>query len=189
MSHPKIGPRARDHASPPRRLPLAGRARRITLSPLSAGLAFLPVTVLIMASDLMAGRAISMLGTRRVAASGAVLVGLECLAMFGLLSAHVAALVPALVAAADRQRPRRRPVRLAAGWHGRHRRPPHSIRDRHRPYYRGRSAKLHRSIEPGFSWPTFTKACFLCSGSDCGVDPIARPNGQRSGLVIWSAGS
>jgi MFS transporter, DHA2 family, methylenomycin A resistance protein len=69
------------------------------LSPLSTGLAFVPVTVLIMASDLVAGRAISALGTRRVSVSGALLMGVGCLAMFGLLSAHVAALVATLVTA------------------------------------------------------------------------------------------
>ena len=69
------------------------------LSPLSAGLAFVPATVAIMASDFTAGRAIPVLGTRRVSASGALLMGVGCLAMFGLLSAHVAALMAALVAA------------------------------------------------------------------------------------------
>jgi MFS transporter, DHA2 family, methylenomycin A resistance protein len=68
------------------------------LSPLSAGLAFLPVTVLIMVSDVVAGRAIPALGTRRVAVAGALLMGAGCLAMTGLLSAHIAGLVPALVA-------------------------------------------------------------------------------------------
>lgn len=66
------------------------------LSPLSAGLAFVPATVAIMASDFIAGRAIPLLGTRWVSASGALLMGAGCLAMFGLLSAHVAALVAAL---------------------------------------------------------------------------------------------
>jgi MFS transporter, DHA2 family, methylenomycin A resistance protein len=73
--------------------------RHVGLSPLSTGLAFVPVTVLIMASDLIAGRVISVLGTRLVSVSGALLMGAGCLAMFGLLSAHAGALVPALVAA------------------------------------------------------------------------------------------
>lgn len=37
-------------------------------------------------------------GTRRIIACGALLMGVGCLAMFGLLSAHAAALVAALVA-------------------------------------------------------------------------------------------
>jgi MFS transporter, DHA2 family, methylenomycin A resistance protein len=69
------------------------------LPPFSAGLAFLPVTVLIMASDLIAGPAISMLGTRSVSVAGALAMGAGCLAMFAILSAHVPALVVALVAA------------------------------------------------------------------------------------------
>jgi DHA2 family methylenomycin A resistance protein-like MFS transporter len=69
------------------------------LSPLAAGLAFLPATVLIMASDLIAGRAISVVGTQRVSVGGALLMGAGCLAMFGILSAHLATLVAALVAA------------------------------------------------------------------------------------------
>jgi MFS transporter, DHA2 family, methylenomycin A resistance protein len=72
--------------------------RQEKLSPLSAGLAFLPVTVLIMVSDLGAGQAIPILGTRRVAVAGTLLMGAGCLAMSGLLAAHVTALVPALVA-------------------------------------------------------------------------------------------
>jgi MFS family permease len=73
--------------------------RHLGLSPLSAGLAFLPVTVLIMASDLIAGRVIAMLGTRSVSTAGALAMGAGCLAMFAILSAHVPALVAALVAA------------------------------------------------------------------------------------------
>jgi DHA2 family methylenomycin A resistance protein-like MFS transporter len=75
------------------------------LSPLMAGLAFVPATVAIMASDVAAGRAIPLFGTRRVSASGTVLMGAGCLAMFGLLSSrlsaptHVAVLVSALAAA------------------------------------------------------------------------------------------
>jgi MFS transporter, DHA2 family, methylenomycin A resistance protein len=69
------------------------------LSPLSAGLAFLPATAAIMASNVIAARAIPVLGTRRVIAGGALLMGTGCVAMVGLLSAHVAALVGALVAA------------------------------------------------------------------------------------------
>ncbi len=69
------------------------------LSPLSAGLVFLPATAAIMASNVIAARAIPVLGTRRVIAYGALLMGTGCLAMFGLLSALVAALVAAIVAA------------------------------------------------------------------------------------------
>jgi MFS transporter, DHA2 family, methylenomycin A resistance protein len=69
------------------------------LSPLSAGLAFLPVTVLIMVSDLAAGRAIPAFGARRVGTVGALLMGAGCLAMAGVLSARVTVLIPALVAA------------------------------------------------------------------------------------------
>jgi MFS transporter, DHA2 family, methylenomycin A resistance protein len=72
--------------------------RHLGLSPFSAGLAFLPVTVLIMASDLIAGRAIAVLGTRSVSIAGALAMGAGCLAMFAILSAHVPALVAALVA-------------------------------------------------------------------------------------------
>jgi MFS transporter, DHA2 family, methylenomycin A resistance protein len=68
-------------------------------SPLATGLAFLPVTALIMASDLAAGRAIPRFGTRRVGLAGGLLMGAGCLAMFGLLSVHLAALVATLVAA------------------------------------------------------------------------------------------
>jgi MFS transporter, DHA2 family, methylenomycin A resistance protein len=69
------------------------------LSPLSTGLAFLPATVLIMASDLIAGRIIPVWGTRRVGVSGALLMGLGCLVMLAGLSARVTALVAVLVAA------------------------------------------------------------------------------------------
>jgi MFS transporter, DHA2 family, methylenomycin A resistance protein len=69
------------------------------LSPLATGLAFLPVTVLIMASDLAAGRAIGRLGTRRVGAAGALFMGAGCLGMFVILSVRPAALVAGLVAA------------------------------------------------------------------------------------------
>jgi MFS transporter, DHA2 family, methylenomycin A resistance protein len=69
------------------------------LSPLSAGLAFLPVTVFIMVSDLAAGRAIPAFGARRVGTVGALLMGAGCLGMVGALLARVAALIPALVAA------------------------------------------------------------------------------------------
>jgi MFS transporter, DHA2 family, methylenomycin A resistance protein len=69
------------------------------LPPLSAGLAFLPVTVVIMVSDLAAGRVIPALGTRLVGTAGAVSMGAGCLAMAGVLSARVTSLVPALVAA------------------------------------------------------------------------------------------
>jgi MFS transporter, DHA2 family, methylenomycin A resistance protein len=73
--------------------------RHLGLSPFSTGLAFLPVTVLIMASDLIAGRAISVLGTRTVSTTGALAMGAGCVAMFAILSVHVPALVAALVAA------------------------------------------------------------------------------------------
>jgi MFS transporter, DHA2 family, methylenomycin A resistance protein len=66
------------------------------LSPLSAGLAFLPATGAIMASNVIAARAIRVLGTRQVIAVGALAMGLGCLAMSSLLAANVAALVAAL---------------------------------------------------------------------------------------------
>jgi MFS transporter, DHA2 family, methylenomycin A resistance protein len=68
------------------------------LSPLSAGLAFLPVTVLIMVSDLAAGRVIPAFGASRVGTAGALFMGAGCLAMLSVLLAHVSALIPALVA-------------------------------------------------------------------------------------------
>jgi MFS transporter, DHA2 family, methylenomycin A resistance protein len=69
------------------------------LSPLAAGLAFLPATAAIMASNVIAARGMPVFGARRVIACGAMLMGAGCLAMFCLLSAHAAALVGALVAA------------------------------------------------------------------------------------------
>jgi MFS transporter, DHA2 family, methylenomycin A resistance protein len=66
------------------------------LSPLSAGLAFLPATSAIMASNVIAARAIRVLGTRRVIAVGALAMGLGCLVMHGLVAAPLAALVVAL---------------------------------------------------------------------------------------------
>jgi MFS transporter, DHA2 family, methylenomycin A resistance protein len=72
--------------------------RQQGLSPLSTGLAFLPVTVLIVVSNLVAGRAIPIRGTRPVAAAGALFMGAGCLAMLGLLAARVTPLVPTLVA-------------------------------------------------------------------------------------------
>jgi len=48
---------------------------------------------------LVLAAAIPVFGTRRVSASGALLMGVGCLAMVGLLSTHVAALVVALVVA------------------------------------------------------------------------------------------
>jgi MFS transporter, DHA2 family, methylenomycin A resistance protein len=69
------------------------------LSPLSTGLAFLPATLVIMASDLIAGRTIAVLGTRRVSVGGALVMGAGCLAMFIVLSVRTSALVAALVAA------------------------------------------------------------------------------------------
>jgi MFS transporter, DHA2 family, methylenomycin A resistance protein len=72
--------------------------RQQGLSPLSTGLAFLPVTVLIVVSNLVAGRVIPVRGTRPVAAAGALFMGAGCLAMLGLLAARVTPLVPTLVA-------------------------------------------------------------------------------------------
>jgi MFS transporter, DHA2 family, methylenomycin A resistance protein len=69
------------------------------LSPLAAGVAFLPATAAIMVSNLAAARAIPKLGARKVIARGAALMGAGCAAMVILLSAHVAALVAVLVAA------------------------------------------------------------------------------------------
>ena len=69
------------------------------LSPLSTGLAFLPVTLVIMASDVIAGRTTAALGARRVSVGGALVMGAGCLAMFALLAAHASALVATLVAA------------------------------------------------------------------------------------------
>jgi len=59
------------------------------LSPLSAGLAFLPATAAIMASNVIAARAISALGARRVIAAGALAMGLGCLGMYGLVASLV----------------------------------------------------------------------------------------------------
>jgi MFS transporter, DHA2 family, methylenomycin A resistance protein len=69
------------------------------LSPLSAGLAFLPVTVLIMASDLAAGRAIGRFGGQRVGAVGVLFMAMGCLGMFLILSVHLVTPVAALVTA------------------------------------------------------------------------------------------
>jgi DHA2 family methylenomycin A resistance protein-like MFS transporter len=68
------------------------------LSPLATGLAFLPVTVLIVLSNLVAGRILPARGTRAVAWAGALLMGAGCLAMLGLLAARAGPLVPALIA-------------------------------------------------------------------------------------------
>jgi DHA2 family methylenomycin A resistance protein-like MFS transporter len=68
------------------------------LSPLAAGLAFLPVTVLIVVSNLVAGRILPARGTRAVAWAGALLMGAGCLVMLGLLAARADPLVPALIA-------------------------------------------------------------------------------------------
>ena len=59
--------------------------RQQGLSPLATGLAFLPVTVLIVVSNLVAGRILPARGTRAVAWAGALLMGAGCLAMLGLL--------------------------------------------------------------------------------------------------------
>ena len=72
--------------------------RQQGLSPLATGLAFLPVTVLIVVSNLVAGRILPARGTRAVAWAGALLMGAGCLAMLGLLAARVDLLVPALIA-------------------------------------------------------------------------------------------
>jgi len=72
--------------------------RQQGLSPLATGLAFLPVTVLIVVSNLVAGRILPARGTRAVAWAGALLMGAGCLAMLGLLTARAGPLVPALIA-------------------------------------------------------------------------------------------
>jgi len=72
--------------------------RQQGLSPLATGLAFLPVTVLIVVSNLVAGRILPARGTRAVAWAGALLLGAGCLAMLGLLAVRVCPLVPALIA-------------------------------------------------------------------------------------------
>ena len=72
--------------------------RQQGLSPLATGLAFLPVTVLIVVSNLVAGRILPARGTRAVAWAGALLMGAGCLAMLGLLAARADPLVPALIA-------------------------------------------------------------------------------------------
>ena len=68
------------------------------LSPLATGLAFLPVTVLIVVSNLVAGRILPARGTRAVAWAGALLMGAGCLVMLGLVAAQADPLVPALIA-------------------------------------------------------------------------------------------
>ena len=72
--------------------------RRQGLSPLATGLAFLPVTIVIVLSNLIAGRTLPTRGTRAVAWAGALLMGVGCLAMLGLLAARADPLVPALIA-------------------------------------------------------------------------------------------
>ena len=72
--------------------------RQQGLSPLATGLAFLPVTVLIVVSNLVAGRILPARGTRAVDWAGALLMGAGCLAMLGLLAARADPLVPALIA-------------------------------------------------------------------------------------------
>ncbi len=72
--------------------------RQQGLSPLATGLAFLPVTVLIVVSNLVAGRILPARGTRAVERAGALLMGAGCLAMLGLLAARADPLVPALIA-------------------------------------------------------------------------------------------
>jgi DHA2 family methylenomycin A resistance protein-like MFS transporter len=68
------------------------------LSPLATGLAFLPVTVLIVVSNLVAGRLLPSRGTRAVTWTGALLMGAGCLAMLGLVAARADPLVPTLIA-------------------------------------------------------------------------------------------
>ena len=72
--------------------------RQQGLSPLATGLAFLPVTVLIVVSNLVAGRILPARGTRAVAWAGALLMGAGCLALLALLGARVGPLVPTLIA-------------------------------------------------------------------------------------------
>jgi MFS transporter, DHA2 family, methylenomycin A resistance protein len=69
------------------------------LSPLAAGLAFLPATAAIMASNIVAARNIPKLGFRKLIADGAALMAAGCATMFVLLSVHVVPLVATLVAA------------------------------------------------------------------------------------------
>jgi DHA2 family methylenomycin A resistance protein-like MFS transporter len=68
------------------------------LSPLATGLAFLPVTVLIVLSNLFAGRILPARGTRPVAWAGTLLMGAGCLTMLGLLVARAGPRAPALIA-------------------------------------------------------------------------------------------
>ena len=72
--------------------------RQRGLSPLATGLAFLSVTVLIVVSNLVAGRILPARGTRAVAWAGALLMGAGCLAILGTLAALADPLVPALIA-------------------------------------------------------------------------------------------
>jgi DHA2 family methylenomycin A resistance protein-like MFS transporter len=72
--------------------------RQQGLSPLATGLAFLPVIVLIVVSNLVAGRILPARGTRAVAWAGALLMGAGSLAMLDLLAARAEPLVPALSA-------------------------------------------------------------------------------------------
>jgi MFS transporter, DHA2 family, methylenomycin A resistance protein len=69
------------------------------LTPLAAGVAFLPATAAIMGSNVVAARTIPKLGFRKLIAGGAALMGAGCAVMVVLLSVHVAALVAALVVA------------------------------------------------------------------------------------------
>lgn len=68
------------------------------LTPLATGLAFLPVTAMIVLSNLVAGRILTTQGTRTVAWAGALVMGTGCLAMVGLLAARADPLVPVLIA-------------------------------------------------------------------------------------------
>jgi MFS family permease len=67
----------------------AGRARAVSVrtaggaAPLATGLAFLPVTVLIVLSNLVAGRILPARGSRPVVRAGALLMGVGCLTMLG----------------------------------------------------------------------------------------------------------
>ena len=63
--------------------------RQDRLSPLAAGLAFLPVLVGVGASNVLAGRGAQVFGERRVLVFGAVLMGLGSLGLLGVLSLPV----------------------------------------------------------------------------------------------------
>jgi len=62
--------------------------RRLGLSPLGTGLAFVPVMAAIMAANILARRVTAMLGTRMVIALGAAFMAAACLGMLGFTSAR-----------------------------------------------------------------------------------------------------